>query len=460
MNFDAYEAEKTRQTVFNFCLFDENALSALKSDLALSLPIEALLLCRDHFRFFERRDPTVGDLRFLDALAALWEGMPDTAIVEAPRFCENEDARVFSDMLQKASALPAAPRHLPFLMDIAGLYLSRCGITPHHEDLRCAATTELAALCGANGAPSLALELGGAAAMLAATPTASPFPKRSICLLLPTGNAPFADEAAQFFAHYRGMGLSPVAAPADEGLFPHLLSLGGATLDVSSFAEYRPDLGAASLLQLCKKSAVLFLAPEAALPRLLTGGAPIACCGMLEQSDRFRIYHRGELVLSLSTRLLLALRPCRRTDPTVGARNEKTLDRGFAASSDNALGGAVAEGGCEQTLLSLIGEMRERGANLSKATATAVLELPPMQPQTLSQALPLILDYHRVLTELALPACHHRQLMRKDLTAPRLSVFIAAKSDAKSDADFAAKWRSAAEARDFDTLRALLYPCV
>ena len=102
MNFDAYEAEKTRQTVFNFCLFDENALSALKSDLALSLPIEALLLCRDHFRFFERRDPTVGDLRFLDALAALWEGMPDTAIVEAPRFCENEDARVFSDMLQKA----------------------------------------------------------------------------------------------------------------------------------------------------------------------------------------------------------------------------------------------------------------------------------------------------------------------------------------------------------------------
>lgn len=459
MSFDAYEAEKTRQTLFNFCLFDENALSALKSDLALSLPIEALLLCRDHFRFFERRDPTVGDLRFLDALAAIWDGMPDTAIVEAPRFCENEDARVFSDMLQKASALPAAPRHLPFLMDIAGRYLSRCGMTPHHENLRCAASTELAALCGANGAPSLALELGGAAAMLAATPAASPFPTRSICLLLPTGNAPFADEAARFFAQYRGMGLSPVAAPADEGLFPHLLSLGGATLDVSSFAEYRPDVGAASLLQLCK-STVLFLAPEAALPRLLTCGAPIVCCGMSEQSDRFRIYHRGELVLSLSTRLLLALRPCHCAAPTVGARNEKELDRGFVASSDTVLGGAVAEGGCEQTLLSLIGEMRERGADLSKATATAVLELPPMQPQTLSQALPLILDYHRVLTELALPACHHRQLIRKDLTAPRLSVFIAAKSDAKSDAEFATKWHSAARSRDFAALRALLYPCV
>ena len=459
MSFDAYEAEKTRQTVFNFCLFDESALSSLKSDLALSLPIEALLLCRDHFRFFERRDPTVGDLRFLDALATLWDGMPDTAIVEAPRFCEDEHARVFSDMLQKASALPAAPRHLPFLMDLAGLYLSRCGMAPHHEDLRCAIPTELAALCGANGAPSLSLELGGAAAMLAAAPVASPFPKRSICLLLPTGNAPFANEAARFFAQYRGMGLSPVAVPADEGLFPHLLSLGGATLDVSSFAEYRPDVGAASLLQLYK-DAVLFLAPEAALPHLLTGDAPIVCCGLLEPSDRFRIYRRGELILSLSTRLLLALRPCRRADPTVGARNEKEIDRGFVVSSDTALGGAVAEGGCEQTLLSLIGELHDRGADLSKATATAVLELPPMQPQTLSQALPLILDYHRVLTELALPACHHRQLIRKDLTAPRLSVFIAAKNDAKSDTDFAAKWHSAAKTRDFAALRALLYPCV
>ena len=65
MNYNAYEAERSRQTVFNFCLFDENALAALKRDLSLSLSPEAMLLCRDHFRILERRDPTVGDLRLL-----------------------------------------------------------------------------------------------------------------------------------------------------------------------------------------------------------------------------------------------------------------------------------------------------------------------------------------------------------------------------------------------------------
>ena len=459
MNFDAYEAEKTRQTVFNFCLFDEKALSALKADLSLSLPTEAMLLCRDHFRILERRDPTVGDLRFLDALAALWQDMPDAVTVDAPAFSLGEDARVFSDMLQKAAALPPCTRSLPFLMDIAGLYLSRCGMMPR-EDLRCGSSTELAALCGKNGAPTLSLELDGTAAMLSPMPAASsPFHQTAICLLFATGNAPFADEAARFFASHRALGLSPVAAPAYEGLFPHLLALGGLTLDVSQLAGYRPDVGAASLLHLCKDT-VLFLAPDAALPRLLSEGTPVICCGMLNRGDRLCIYYRGELLLSLSTRLLHALRPCRRHSPAVGARDDKELSRGITASSDTVLGGIAAEGGCEQTLLSLIGEMRERGADLSNATATAVLELPPMRGEVLSQALPLVLDYHRVLTELALCSCRHRQLVRKTLSKPRLSVFIAAKQQAQGDADFAARWRAAAAERDFAALRALLYPSI
>ena len=135
MNYDAYEVDKLRQTVCNFCLFDENALAALKNDLSLSLPIEALHLCRDHFRIFERRDPTVGDLYFLDAISTLWQDLPDTAVIDPPVFADAKDARVLADILHKAEALPPDPHHLPFLMDVAGRYLSRCGITPHYEHL-------------------------------------------------------------------------------------------------------------------------------------------------------------------------------------------------------------------------------------------------------------------------------------------------------------------------------------
>ena len=460
MNYDAYETEKSRQTVFNFCLFDTNALAALKSDLSLSLPIEALLLCRDHFRIWERRDPTVGDLRFLDAIASLWQDQPDTAVVDSPTFQASEDARVFSDILRKASALSPTPHHLPFLMDVAGQYLSHCGMPPHYENLRCGHPTELAALYGGN-TTALSLELDGTAAMLNAERTPSPFSAKAVCLLFPTGNAPFSDEVAQFFASHRGMGLTPIAAPLGEGLFPHLLKLGGASLDLSFFADYQGDIGAASLLPI-GRNAVLFLAPDMALPQLFAERAPFVCCGMQNGTEWLQIHRKGELLLSVSERLLHALRPCRCVHPTVGTHDEKELARALRASSDTALGGITATGGCEQTLLSLIGEMAKRGADLSHATATAALELPPMQnaEAVLSTALPLVLDYHRILSELALPACHHRQIVRKELSEPRLSVFVAAKQQEGRDADFAAKWHSAAEARDFAALRALLYPSI
>ena len=460
MNYDAYEAEKSRQTVCNFCLFDTNALAALKSDLSLSLSPEALLLCRDHFRIWERRDPTVGDLRFINALASLWQDLPDTAVIDCPTFEASEDARVFADVTRKAESLSPAPHHLPFLMGVAGQYLSRCGMMPHHKNLRCGHPTELAALYGGN-TPSLSLELDGTAAMLNAERTPSPFSAKAVCLLFPTGNVPFADEVAQFFASHRAMGLTPVVAPLDEGLFPHLLKLGGVSLNVSFFADYRPDVGAASLLPIGQNT-VLFLAPEIALTQLFAERVPFVCCGMQNGTEWLQIYRNGELLLSLSARLLRALRPCRCVHPTVGTHNEKALARALRASNDTALGGITIAGGCEQALLSLIGEMAERGADLSHATATAALELPPMQnaDAVISEAMPLVLDYHRILSELALPACHHRQIVRKDLSEPRLSVFVAAKQQTGRDADFAMKWHSAAAARDFAALRALLYPSI
>lgn len=458
MNYNAYEVEKSRQTVFNFGIFDTNALTALKNDLSLSLSIEALLLCRDHFRVFERRDPTVGDLLFLDALALLRQGQPGTAVIEAPTFEVSEDARVFSDILRKATALSTAPHNLPFLMSVAGEYLSRCGMPPHHEQLRCGHTTELAALYS-SATPALSLELDGVAATLTPAQETSSVSKKAICLLFPTDNMPFADEAARFFASHHAMGLTPVAAPLDEGAFPHLLKLGGMSLDLSFVTDYRPDIGAASLLPFGKNT-VLFLAPDMALPHLYAERVPFVCCGMQNGVDCLQIHRSGELLLSLSTRLLYALRPRRTAHPTVGAHNEQELARAITASNDTILGGITATGGCEQTLLSLIGELTERGADLSRATSTAILELPPMQNANtvLSGALPLLLDYHRVLSELALPAHHHKQITRNELTEPRLSIFIAADQKAKSDASFNEKWHSAAATRDFATLRALLYP--
>lgn len=452
-------ADFTRQTVLNFRFLDPNSLAALRADLGLKLPPALLLRCREHFRLREGRDPTVGELRFLDAYVSVWRTLPGAVAIADAQGSE-EDRRVLADLKRKCDTLEKEGVRLSHtvtnLVEVCGRYLARSGIPPYHRDLRCGHSAELAALCPADTKAPV-IECIDTAATLLKEDAAQQVPYPVPVLLLPTGREPFAMETARFFATHRGWGLKPVAAPLDEGLFPHLAAFSnGLFLDASIYRSYDPVRGAASLLPLgCR--CLLFLAPHQALPQLFAEGAPIAPCGALNGSRRLVIGHGSETLLSLSFELLQDLRYAREVTPILPARNEQIQAKKITEQSGTLLGGVTCTGGCAHAVLTLLGEAAAKGIDLRRITLSSALELPAAQEDGAAGALPHVLDLHRVCAELSLPSCNHRQLLRADLAEPRMTVFLAAEHGAPREADFAAAWQAAADARDYAAMRALLY---
>lgn len=455
---DQQNIDITRQTVLNFRFFDANAMMALATDLSLSLPIKMLLLLRDHFRMREGRDPIVGELQFLSALFALRQKCLTSAEVISV-MGNDEEQRSFADILRMRTALkPATPTFLS-LMDTAGRYIERSGLAPYHQDLICGTTVEMAARAGGQN-PSIALDVGNVSAMLAPAKSA-PSPRAGmLVMLLPTGAEDFPLETARFFASHKGLGLSFVAAPEDEGAFLHLLSLGeGFCFDLAPFARDLPDNDPLSVLTL-GKGTVLFRAPEEALPRLFAEGAPIAVCGMLNGSQRVQVRNGPETRLSLPLGLFSTLWTPRSISLQLPPHAEKTVDCRYTTSASHIMGGVAAQGGCTDALLSLIGEMAAQGADIKRTTLTAVLAMPFLdQDNTLvPYALPTVLDFHRICAELALSTHAPRVLPYHRVSVPTLTVFACADRGALREADFCEAWQSATAHRDFAALRRLLRP--
>lgn len=447
----------TRQTVQNFRFFDANSMEALATDLTLPLSVKELLFCRDHFRMREGRDPTVGELQFLGSFATLWRQNPASVAVEAITGTE-EAMRVFADIQRMRLPFTETNSTPDVLMEAAGRYLERGGITPYHPNLCCGATADMAARA-AGQHPSLALDVGAVSAMLAPPPIQQDPRAWMLVLLLPTGNDPFPVEVARFFANHWGFGLSAPMAIGAEGVLTQLLQSGqGFSFDLAPFAR---DFAVNSLADALSigQNAVLFRAPDEVLPRLFAEGSPIAVCGMLNGSGRAEIRRGSEICLSLSPEIFTMLKSVKSIRVPLSEQHEEQTGRGFALSGHSLLAGVAARGGCSAALLSVLGEVAAKGGDMNRATLTAVLEFPPQkQDAAINSALPLILDYHRICAELALPGCAHRMEVRQNCEKPTLTVFVCAERGENRAQTFAVHWQTAAEQRDFAALRRLLHP--
>ena len=429
-------------TVNHFRLFSPIDLQRLCADLQLSLTPATLARIQYVFRTRELRDPTTGELCFLSALARLFYKMPGSA-----RLCVQqgspEHLRIFRDLFAKWDALGecTAPT-LPEAMDVTSRYLARAGIRARANGLYCGRATELAAL--SQGAfPSLALELSHTAAALtdASVPN---IPQNGMLLLLsPTNKAAFADEIAAFLQANRDKQLIPLATPEQEGLFPHLLRFGGVILDSAAIPRFDPDKGPASLLKR-GKGTFLFLAPQGAVSALFATGAPLSLIGTLAPTGKLQIHHGAQNLLSLDLSLLRSMQGMHDAALHLPATTEQSFsDPKFTENADTLLCGTEITSGAEQALLSLCTEAARHGADLSRATLTAALELPlDAGTETLCAALPLLLGYHRAAAELALPAVHHRQILVSEKT-PRLSVFLCAPKGAARDLELPCDWQTA-----------------
>lgn len=449
-----------RRPVINFCMLSPEGLQHTAAELGLSLSLTALLRCREYFRLRELRDPTVGELRFLDALTSLRATLPAATLIDG--VCgSDEDRRIFADILRQGEALmqdgESMALHVNGLQSMSGRYLARCGAVPYHKSLKCGHVAEFSAL-GLGQAKGPTLTLGS---VMAAQMTEEKAPRSTpyLLLLFPTGQAPFEREVAAFFDAHQALGLTPLAVPHGEGVFPHLLALEtGVSIDTAGLLYFNPDEGLSALASY-GKGTVLFTAPQHALPLLLGKGAPITLLGQRTPGIKRLVLHHGNtLLLTAETGLLHALlAPCH-VRSAVTARIERLLAIDKAEDGTTLLMGMTTEKGCADTLLRTVGQLVAAGGDPKRMTATALLELPPMSATVLSEALACLLDLHRITCELAIPSCHHRQITRPGLTTPRLTVFLAAERREPREEEFAATWASAISTKAYDQMRAILYP--
>ena len=419
--YDRQSAEFNRLTVRDFPLLGPNDLQAVAADLELTLPLPALVRCQHAFGVRERRDPTVGELRFLGAVAKLWRTLPTSAYIGEIDAGE-EEVRVWRDICRKRAELcdDALPT-LADVMDVAPRYLARAGFPAEEKRLFCGRTAETAANAAA---PEIALTLGAVTAAVADRPAPSAFPRAALLLLSPTGNAPFADEIRAFFTALPDLPLTPLALPGAEGMLPHLLRPDGVTLDTAAIPGFDAAKGPAGLAEV-GRDALLLAAPEGALGTLFASGAPLSLIGTTAPTGRMQIRHGVETTLSLDLSLIRSMQIMHTVTLTPAYAPEIAPSAPvFAETADKLLGGTAVEGEAEAAVLALATEAFRRGADLTRATLTAALET-PIGHTGADRALRLSMGLHRAVAELTLPVAAPRLLSTAGGT-PRLSVFLCA----------------------------------
>lgn len=436
-----------RRTVQGFRAMDDGALLSLASTPELPVSCADLILCRDHYRRVEQRDPTFGELLFLGALFERCRALSHHTYIAAVTSEQDDDLRSFAD-LQRKTAPATAPLSIPQMMQTVGNTLRQVGITPWHEALHCCSILELAAQ---NGDAGSALSLNGIAATLQKHGTVAAKTAQTLVLLRGT-----AAEATRFFAELKRVQHRFIATVGAEGIFPHLTALTeGVDLDLTPFREYAPQNGFASLPQI-GKNGILVALPYQYLAYLFSKGFPLAFCGYLTTNRRLTVRIGPEICLSVATSLLQAVGQ-RVLTPTLSRSEPRCIASGMTVIDGTQVGGIQMTGGCRLELCRLIASMVAQGADLRRVSATALLELPLENGDAgVAAALPLLLDLHRVAAELALPVAQCRVVSITAGEAPRLTVFLAAEKVSAPREEITAAVSAAAENEDFAALRALL----
>ncbi len=443
-----------------FCDFDRAGLDALRHHLGLTMPAGVLGFCQRQFRTREHRDPTVAELLFFDRFYALWCSMSGAPRPTALRFQDPEAERIWRDMVSKRAALneAGAPPSLPDIMSLSAHYLSRAGLPVYDKSLFCGTKAELAALRAPTEA-HLSLSLAHTAAAL--LPKAPQGGKENgvLVLLTPTGNAPFEEEITAFLERHREKGLTPIAAPGDEGIWPHLVALpGGVSVDLARLlgepwdTRPFPDLAVGA-------HTVLFLADEALLPSLLADGASPTLIGGINKGGTFLLHHGSTVLVSCEHQFLKQLRLSRPVELTLGgdlptAHTAPTLKK----DKNRLLCGVETAGGVQDALLALVEAAFADGADLTTATMSAALVTPPLETsEAEAAALSLLLGLHRVTAELCLPSVNHRQLLCREAEHPRLALFLTARRQEVEAPTRRIALQTAVKARDFAAIRRIVF---
>ncbi|MBE6595213.1 MAG: hypothetical protein E7644_05390 [Ruminococcaceae bacterium] len=441
--------------VHGFRTLPPTMLEVLRAQLGLLLTVEGLMLCQTYFRDTERREPTVGELRFLDLYARKMALRPEVLALQAPQFENPDDERVWQDLCRKAAALSKngiSPQTVPEILSACTKYLSRSGREAHYPTLRLTDPCSYAA--AGYHAPKTDTDLIATTSL-----RKSPVPEQELALLAlsPTGNAPFPAEITAFLQRYTSA-IHPLGYIGEDGLLSHLLDIGcGLEIDLAGLSTDGAEPSVSTVEGLAANT-LLVLTPAANLPLLFAQNATLTLLGHSLKDTRV-VIRRGVFTLaSLSLDFLPRWHQKRRFSPLVPMSTAHTATASdIRTESDTLIGTVKATGRGLPAILTLIHDLFLQGACFAEMSITATLTLPLATEADIANAMPLLLDYHRVTAELALPGTEGQLYCQKSLLEPTLTVAIAVKKVAAPSTETVERLQAALSTENFGALREILY---
>ncbi|MBR2010550.1 MAG: hypothetical protein IKA06_02215 [Clostridia bacterium] len=441
-------------TVGGFRMLDGARLEALKNDLELHITPAGLSFCQRQFRA-ERRDPLVGELRFLSALAHSAHRFAAPELTDL-HFEDPHDARIWQDICRQRAVLSKnTPPTLSCVMRTATDYLARAGREVYHKNLYCATDEIVAAACRGK-TPDLALGIGDiSAAFMPKFTGEAPRVGQFLLALRKREALSLSCTVAHFLKANAAFSPIPVLAIGEEGLGVHLSALPfGAELDVIDLPDYDREQDTAGLVNACRNT-VIFAVSETAVKPLLLCGAPVKLIGRVLGSGRIVLKDGIRMLLSLPQAFLAAWQGKRQAALTVPPSPVHGVPARITLTENETqlLAGVRAEHSVLPSLLHLLKALLLAGGDFKKASLAATLTLPC---DAEGAALSLLLPYHRFASELSLPTASYH-IAVKESAKPVLTVFLAAEKAGLPCKKQCNALSEALKKGDFAALRQIIY---
>jgi len=439
--------------VSGFTQFNEEQLNATAARLGLAIEGQALITAKKLFSD-THHIPTVAELQLLDVLAPHLVRYGTDAAVTALDFKDSEEAHVWQDMLRVHNAKQTGatvPPTLAALLTLSSYALKKAGRHADTSKLFCDTSPALAAAF-LGRSPHLSLDLGAVKVALAPEAPPRKRPQPGLFVLAVRTALPHlgTDVIARFFQRYEAYTPLPLMAVGKEGLGAHLPHLPvGLEIDLATAGLF--DM--AALSGCCQDTVLVAMIPRHATA-VLADGAPATLIGHILHTPMLCVKSGPVSLVHLPLSLLCAWQHalCRAT--CHGQDAAPTADAvQITAAHDLVLGGVSYTGNQLSPLLSLLREMCRTGADMHGATLTATLRLPE---NGLSGAIAPLIAYHRFTAELALPTPNTQILCDLTLSAPTLTVGIAAPRHPLAKEPLIALDKALADG-DFAALRHAIY---
>ncbi len=439
--FDFTPAE--HHAVLGFRGLDQAGLAALAANLRLTMPPADLLAAATYFSKVERRDPTVGELHFLNARCRHQFSLAENVTVAGLSFTEENDRRIFADLCRQRQTVKKDAPYPPTLTELAtlcGKYLDRAGRVAAAFPFTMGSAAEAALLCNESGP---ILSFGDVACYVPCDVTPADL---SVLLLCPVTALDDVMTAASTLP------LLPLAVIGEEGLYERLLEKNiGAEIDLGALQAAVDDPAPA-------KNTALFCLPEEALSPLLEQGLPLLPIGRCSTNGRLLLREGLSTLLHVSLSFLGQFRRPVAKHLALPAREAASAPEVHITEKEDLLfGGMRARSGALQGLVGLVRDLFLSGADLHEIRLEATLILPDVTERMLSLALPLLLDLHRVAAELSLPVSDCKLLTDPLAEAPALAIFAAARKADVPPAEVREALLEATGTGDFPKMRKILY---